>query len=190
MASECDERGSKLDLSEFTDRLDKLITNVHFDGAGGVVLVPERPVELEPLLLPGFPDYDPEASDPLYVELADELGIQPALSFEWGGAGRPMSWFAELEYLELNGCAYVYAMFEPERELPWQVLAKIAPSDHRGGWSAFIRELFASNGTTFGIELFASRPDRVTNDRPDRIDEEALEQSLKAWTPIFRSDLE
>ena len=46
-----------MNITPLTGRLDELIADVRFNGEGGRVLVPERPVELDPLvgrLYPGL----------------------------------------------------------------------------------------------------------------------------------------
>ena len=177
-----------MDIKPLTDRLDELITLVRFEGEGGGVLVPERPVELDPLVGLLYTDYDPEQWDPPYFTFGADYETSTAVSFEWT-SDAPMSWSASIEFFESNGRAYVMLPPDDDVQQAWQAIAIVDPADHRPSWNALIAELVASNGTAYGIEIFGTLPTGFTNHATDRIDEGALRRGLESWAPIFLADL-
>jgi hypothetical protein len=178
-----------VDIKLLTDRLDELITFVRFEGEGGGVLVPERPVELDPLVGPLYPGYDPEEWDPPYFMFVADYETSTAVSFEWT-SDAPISWSASIGYFESNGRAYVVLPPDDDVEQAWQAIAIVDPADHRPSWNALVAELVASNGTAYGIEILGSLPTGFTNRAADRIDEGVLRRGLESWAPTFLADLE
>ena len=165
-----------MDITPLTDRLDELISIVRFEGEGGRVLVPERPVDMDPLVDPMYPDYDPDTWDPMWLTFNDDAGVTMALHLNWADEA-PISWDAYVECLVLAGRAYLLVPPDADIGREWQAIAVIEPADAITAWEAFVGDLLTSGGMSYGVEMFYEWPTDLWNHLPDLIKQEAIDRA-------------
>jgi hypothetical protein len=116
--------------------------------------------------------------EPVFV---DDVECPRALSFDWDGGGRPMSWDGEISRFRSGNRAYVTVPPDGDTGQDWQVLAVVEPADHRAAWSAFVEDLLGSNGEAYGIEMFGSWPSNMTNHVPELVDDATIARAKSRW---------
>ena len=168
-----------LDVNSLVRRLETLVDESSLEVDGGRILTPAEPVDLDPLVEPLFPGYEPGEWDPLYVMFTEDEGVDSSslLGFEWDDGEAPISWSATIEQLRVGDRAYL--IIPPDEDLGhrWQAVAAVEPADHRAAWGALIEELLATGGSAYGVELFMTWPTGLSNDASRLVDQAALERA-------------
>ena len=119
---------------------------------------------------------DLEATRPWSV-LENARLLAPWLEFEWDSLGPSSSW-ARICLLSLGGQgSYAYWHGEDVSEVVIAALEPLSPATA----TAFLRDLLADNGESYGVWLFGCLPSRTVNHRPDLIRAMAVKEFYCEW---------
>ena len=103
--------------------------------------------------------------------------LQTLLDFWWLGLG-PTSSGAEIQLLHPTADRW-YACWVTEEEWP-TVVAAFEPLS-AVTLRAFVTDLLADNGASYGVGLFGSLPSMTTNHRSDLIPADVVKEAYRAW---------
>ncbi len=150
-----------MDFTEFAEELAEDFTEVRLEHAGGTLLIPRAPVDLEYLSVDMFPD-DCDA-DTAYTVIGPAAGLQKLITFEWKEEkAKPFS--LPIELMRFGDRAYATMPPDPIVEQPWEAFVGIDNPDSAEILDALLFDLLWDNGETYGIELLSSLPTAITSD--------------------------
>lgn len=121
-------------------------------------------------------DFDAlEGDGPL--RLIEEAGLfEPLLDFDWDSFG-PMSSNAQLRLLHPRGSRWFVCWLAEDEDKVIAALDPLCPETV----CAFLRDLLAENGESYGLGLFGALPSRTVNYRSDLIPAAIVNECYWAW---------
>ncbi len=150
-----------MDFTEFAAELAHDFTDARFEHAGGTLIVPRAPVDLEYLSADMFPDECD--SDSAYAVIGRAAELRPLITFEWQeDAGQ--AWSIPIEMMRLDDRVYVTMPPDPVVSQPWEAFAAIDGHEATEIMDALLFDLLWDNGEAYGIELFSSLPTSITSE--------------------------
>jgi hypothetical protein len=150
-----------MDFSDFAAELAQDFTETRLEHAGGRLIVPRAPVDLEYLSMDMFPD-DCD-SDTAHQVVGQAIGLEPLITFEWHEE-KSKPWSLALEIMRLPDRAYVTMPPDPVVDQPWEAFVAIENPDATEVLDALLFDLLWDNGDSYGIELFSSLPTTIESD--------------------------
>ena len=150
-----------MDFTEFAAELAQDFTEARFEHAGGTLVLPRAPVDLEYLSVDMFPDECD--SDSAHSIVGQAAGLQRLITFEWQEDGG-QSWSIPIEMMRLGDRVYVTMPPDPIVSQPWEAFVAIDGSETPEIMDALLFDLLWDNGETYGIELFSSLPTSITSE--------------------------
>jgi hypothetical protein len=150
-----------MDFTEFAAELAQDFTEARLEHAGGTLIVPRAPVDLEYLSMDMFPD-DCD-SDTAYEIVGKATGLEPLITFEWHeDSSKP--WSMPIGIMRLGDRAYATMPPDPVVDQPWEAFVAIENADATEILDALLFDLLWDNGESYGIELFSSLPTTISSD--------------------------
>ncbi len=150
-----------MDFTDFAAELAQDFTETRLEHAGGVLLVPRTPVDLEYLSMDMFPD-DSDA-DTAYEIVGRAVGLEPLITFEWQ-EGDATPWSISIEIMRFADRAYVTMPPDPVVGQPWETFVAVKNPEETEILDALLFDLLWDNGDSYEIELFSSLPTSITSD--------------------------
>lgn len=150
-----------MDFTAFAAELDQDFTETRLEHAGGALIVPRAPVDLEYLSVDVFPDECD--SDSAYAIIGAAAGLEPLITFEWH-EDNASPWSLSLEMMRLGDRAYVTIPPDEVVEQPWEAFVAVENPDATEILDALLFDLLWDNGESYSIELFSSLPTTITSD--------------------------
>ncbi len=149
-----------MDFTEFAAELAQDFTETRLEHAGGALLVPRTPVDLEYLSMDMFPD-DSDA-DTAYEIVGRAAGLAPLITFEWR-EGDATPWSVSIEIMRFADRAYVTMPPDAVVGQPWETFVAVEYPEETQILDALLFDLLWDNGESYGIELFSSLPTSITS---------------------------
>lgn len=150
-----------MDFTEFYAELAEDFTEARLEHAGGTIVVPRAPVDLEYLSADMFPD-DCD-SDTAYAVIGPAAGLQRLITFEWREDSR-QPWSLSLEYLTSGDRLYLTMPPDPVVDQPWEAFAAIDNPGSGEILDALVFDLLWDNGESYDIEILSSLPTSITSE--------------------------
>lgn len=150
-----------MDFEDFAAELAQDFNEVRLEHAGGTLIVPRAPVDLEYLCVEVFPD-DCD-SDTAHSVIGKAIGLEPLITFEWR-EDNSSPWSMALEIMHLEDRAYVTMPPDPIVDQPWEAFVAVEHPEQTEILDALLFDLLWDNGESYGIELISSLPTSISSE--------------------------
>ena len=150
-----------MDFTDFVTELDRDFTEVRLEHAGGALILPSVPVDLEYLCAEVFPDECD--ADSAYQAVGSSIDLKTLITFEWR-EDLAAPWSLSLEMLIHEGRAYVTIPPDPVVGQPWEAFAAVRNPEADEILDALLFDLLWDNGETYSVELLSSLPTSISSD--------------------------
>ncbi len=150
-----------MEFTDFAAELAQDFNEVRLEHAGGSLVIPRAPVDLEYLSVEIFPDdCDTENA---YELIGEAVALEPLITFEWR-EDHSSPWSLTLEIMRLDDRAYVTMPPNPVVDQPWEAFVAVENPGETEILDALLFDLLWDNGESYGIELVSSLPTAITSD--------------------------
>jgi hypothetical protein len=181
-----------MDWDGLARRLREACSRVVARGDGWVCYAPVGgAIDVRELIVECASGADLDAWAPMHGDLRDEDvlpgGTAGVLHDQWESwdvvvwewVGRRSSWGGSMGVFDAGDGREYVARFKEDS--PYLVVGAIAPAASPAAFQAFIRDLFADNGSAYGIDALGSLPASTELHRPDLLPREVIEEVYRRW---------
>lgn len=150
-----------MDFTLFAAELARDFTETRLTHAGGALIVPRAPVDLEYLSMDMFPD-DCDG-DTAHEIVGAAAGLEPLITFEWH-EDNAEPWTLPIEIMRFADRAYVTMPPDAVVNQPWEAFVAVQNPEETEILDALLFDLLWDNGESYDVELFSSLPTTITCD--------------------------